>query len=177
MDPARAKGNIMRAGVYSEDFKQQAVAKFINRGNKTTREVADELNTSDKNIYRWLKEINGSTDMKKKNHKSKRQNFSAEEKFTHLLKTFEMNEPELGKYLRAHGLHSADLVEWKAECVSGVKSSGRPKKDPEVFELRKKEKSLKKDLQRKEKALAEMSARVILLKKSHEIFGGTEDDE
>ncbi len=64
MDPARAKGNIMRAGVYSEDFKQQAVAKFINRGNKTTREVADELNTSDKNIYRWLKEINGSTDMK-----------------------------------------------------------------------------------------------------------------
>ena len=54
---------------------------------------------------------------------------------------------------------------------------GRPKLDPELVELRAKEKELSRDLKRKDKALAEMAARIVLLKKSNLFFGGTEDDE
>jgi hypothetical protein len=43
--------------------------------------------------------------------------------------------------------------------------------------LRADKKELEKDLKRKDKALAEMSARVILLKKSHLLFGVNEEDE
>jgi hypothetical protein len=45
-------------------------------------------------------------------------------------------------------------------------SSERPKKDLEIVELKNKEKRLEKELHRKDRALAEMSARIILLKKT-----------
>jgi hypothetical protein len=60
---------------------------------------------------------------------------------------------------------------------SSQRSAGRPKIDPELVELRAREKELSKDLKRKDRALAEMSARVILLKKSRLLFGETEEDE
>lgn len=44
-------------------------------------------------------------------------------------------------------------------------------------QLRADKKELTSDLKRKDKALEEMSAKIILLKKSNLYFGGTEDDE
>ena len=88
-----------------------------------------------------------------------------------------MNENDIGEFLRADGLHSTEIDQWKNDIYSAQKSSGHLKLDPELVELRAKEKELSKDLKRKDRALAEMSARVILLKKSRLIFGETEEDE
>lgn len=88
-----------------------------------------------------------------------------------------MSEHELGEYLRATGLHSKEIEEWKQDIYSSQKSAGRPWTDPELKELRNDKKTLEKDLKRKDRALAEMSARVILLKKSHLLWGEPEDDE
>jgi len=81
--------------------------------------------------------------------------------------------------LRSKGLLSTDLENWKKEFYSSQQKNkgGRPKLDPEVAKLKKREKTLERDLKRKDKALAEMSARVVLLKKSHEIWGLPEDEE
>ena len=163
----------MGAYPYPEEFKKQAVLKFINRGTKSVKKLSEELNTSGNNLYRWCNEFNGNTAMAK----SKAESWSPEQKLKAITETSSMSENELGEYLRKHGLHSSDLKEWRENFFESQKSVGRPRKDPEVFELRKKEKSLKKDLRRKEKALAEMSARVVLLKKSREIFGDDEDEE
>jgi transposase-like protein len=165
----------MKARKYSDEFKQQAVLKFINRGTKTVGDLEKELNTSYKNIYRWHKEFSGATELKKT--KKIKNEITPEEKLQIINETSSLKENELGEYLRKHGLHFSQIQEWKSEFLTSVKNVGRPKKDPEVLELRKSEKDLKRELRRKEKALAEMSARVVLLKKSHEIFGGTEDDE
>ena len=88
-----------------------------------------------------------------------------------------MNKNELGEFLRTNGLHSTEIDQWKKDIYSTQKSAGRPKLDPEIEETRAKEKELSKDLKRKDRALAEMSARVILLKKSLLLFGETEDEE
>jgi hypothetical protein len=93
------------------------------------------------------------------------------------MKTFSMSENELGEFLRTNGLHSTDIEQWKQDFYSAQRPTGRPKVDPELMELRSKEKELSRDLKRKNKALAEMSARVILLKKSHLLFGVNEEDE
>ncbi len=78
-----------------------------------------------------------------------------------------MKDQALGDYLRKEGLHSAQLGGWKEEAFFGMKiSPGRPKKYSEVVELKHKEKRLEKELHRKDRALAEMAARIILLKKS-----------
>ena len=107
----------------------------------------------------------------------KSKEWTPEVKLEAIIKTGTMNENELGEYLRANGLHSTEIDQWKQEFCSSQRSAGRPKIDPELVELRAREKELSKDLKRKDRALAEMSARVILLKKSRLLFGETEEDE
>ena len=46
-----------------------------------------------------------------------------------------------------------------------------------TVELRAKEKELSRDIKRKDRALAEMAARIILIKKSQLLFGVSEEDE
>ncbi len=105
--------------------------------------------------------------------------WTPEKKLQVVAETLSLSKVELGEYLRKHGLNSHQLEEWKAECLGGIKSSGpgRPKKDPQLKSLEKEKDSLKKDLRRKDKALAEMAARIILLKKSRLLWGEPEDDE
>jgi transposase-like protein len=107
----------------------------------------------------------------------KSKEWTPEAKLKAIAETLTLTENELGEYLRANGLHSSDLEQWKQEFYSSQKGPGRPKLDPELAELRAKEKELAKDLKRKDRALAEMSARIVLLKKSRLIWGDGEDDE
>ena len=103
--------------------------------------------------------------------------WTPEKKLQAIIETSSLSNEELGEYLRKNGIHSHELKEWKAECLGSFKSPGRPKKDPELKASISREKALERDLRRKDKALAEMSARVILLKKSRLLWGDPEDDE
>ncbi|MFK7872406.1 MAG: hypothetical protein AB8C84_04445, partial [Oligoflexales bacterium] len=86
-------------------------------------------------------------------------------------------------FLRAEGLHSTDLERWRIEISSllesadGKKKPGRPRKDPELLKIREENKKLKRDLRRKDQALAEQTALIILKKKMEEHWGDDEDDE
>jgi transposase-like protein len=107
----------------------------------------------------------------------KSKEWTPEAKLEAIIKSTTMSENELGEYLRANGLHSSELEQWKQEFYSSQKGPGRPRIDPELANLKAKEKELTKDLKRKDRALAEMSARIVLLKKSRLIWGDGEDDE
>ncbi len=110
--------------------------------------------------------------------KKSKSEFCPEEKLQIIIETASLKDNQLGDYLRKKGLHSSQLEEWKQEAFAGMKSSpGRPKKDSELVESKNKEKRLEKELHRKDRALAEMSARIILLKKSRLIWGDAEEDE
>src|SRR5690606_29631362 len=105
-----------------------------------------------------------------------------EEKLQAVFESQSLNEEDLGAFLRKKGLHSADLDRWKKEIatafsVTGKKVRGRPRKDPELVAALEENKKLKRDLRRKEKALAEQTALIILKKKAEELWGKDEDDE
>ena len=57
------------------------------------------------------------------------------------------------------------------------RKAGRPKKDPELAAAQKENKILKRDIRRKDRALAEQTALIILKKKVQEIWEDEEDDE
>ena len=134
-------------------------------------QMSEKLGLHHTSIRTWIKLHANPSSMKKSKE------WTPEAKLEAIAKTFSMSENELGEFLRTNGLHSNQIEEWKREFYNSQKSAGRPKVDPELSELRAKEKELSKDLKRKDRALAEMSARVILLKKSRLLFGETEDDE
>ena len=99
-------------------------------------------------------------------------NWTAEEKMEAVVAYEGMNEQERGLYLRGHGLYNVDLARWRQEILQAL--SKRSKKgDPKDRRIR----ELEGELRRKEKALAETAALLVLKKKARAIWGDGEDEE
>ncbi len=156
---------------HSKEFKESIVQKIMMPGGPTIMQIAEKNGLNHSSIRNWIKIYANQSSMKKSKE------WSPERKLMAVAQSLTMTEDEIGEFLRSNGLHTNELEEWKQLFYSSLKPVGRPKLDPELVELRAKEKELSRDLKRKDKALAEMSARVILLKKSHLLFGVNEEDE
>lgn len=162
---------------YSEVMKESMVKRIVSPGGLSALKLSKEVGIAHQTLSRWVKEYGKSEEMEKKAKGV--QSWSAEEKLEALLEAGYLEGEELGAYLRRKGLHSTDLERWRQETLEGLKSvgRGRPRKDPEIFELQKREKVLQRELRRKEKALAEASALLVLKKKAELIWGVSEDEE
>lgn len=97
--------------------------------------------------------------------------WSAEERLRVVNESAGMSEEELGVFLRAEGLHRATLLQWREAALGGLSDSAIRR--GESRELR----ALRRELRRKEKALAEAAALLVLQKKSHALLGADEDDD
>jgi transposase-like protein len=167
---------------YSEAFKANAIKALLQPDSGGLAKTARKFNIAPSTLFGWKKKCANQSSMKNQKQPSKNATkCSPEEKLNAVIKTGSMSANEMGEFLRANGLHSNDLIIFKEEILTGVKTNqigkGRPKIDPEITELRKSKKNLERSLKRTESALAEQSARIILLKKSHEIWGEPEDEE
>jgi hypothetical protein len=108
-----------------------------------------------------------------KNSKSSGQ-WTAEAKLDAVIQSTRLNEEELGAFLRKEGLHSHQLDRWRADILTALGSiCRRPNKDNSAQRIR----ELERDLNRKDKALAEASALLILQKKVNLIWGNKSEDE
>ena len=165
----------MKSKIYNENFKEDSVAKLLASNSHGLSATARKIGVAPSTLYGWKKKYAMANIIMSKN---KLKEWSSEKQLEIIIKTSSMAEQELGNYLRANGLHSSDLDKFKLDISNSLKRErGRPKIDPEIVELRKEKKKLERYLKNTQAALAEQSARIILLKKSHEIWGTKEDDE
>ncbi len=158
---------------YKDSFKETMVQKMTGPDAKSATALADEVDVPQSTLSRWLRDCGrfGSTggDM---TPKKRPQNWTAEQKMEAVITYKGMNEQEQGQYLRGQGLYSVDLDRWWAEMLLAL--SKKPKKrDPKDRRIR----ELEGELRRKEKALAETAALLVLKKKAREIWGDGEDEK
>lgn len=98
---------------------------------------------------------------------------SAEEKLRLLTEAAGLRDEELGAFLRKEGLHEADLAELRDVVLASLAPAKRSHGlTPSQVELQR----LKRELVRKEKALAETAALLVLSKKYRAIMGDEDDD-
>jgi len=103
------------------------------------------------------------------------QDWSAEEKLQAVIEGATLSEADLGAFLRRQGLHEAQLTQWRQLVLSGLKRAPkRPGKASTAQGRRVRE--LERELARKEKALAEAAALLILKKKVQQIWGDEDDN-
>lgn len=166
--------------VYPEELRQALVQKICSPNSPGVSQISKESGIACSTLYAWVAKMGKSN----KSTKAKpTTTHTPEQKFQIILESSALAEPELGEYLRKNGLHSKQIAEWKQEALaamttaSEVRKPGRPRKDPELVAAESEIKELKRDLRRKEKALAEQTALVILQKKVQAIWGTDEDDE
>jgi transposase-like protein len=158
---------------YSREFKEAIVAKLMNRGNQTIEEICEREGVGKSTAVNWLRaRVNVANMAKQKTAKK----WTPEEKLKAIIETSTMSEEELGAFLRRGGLHSHQLREWREEVLKGLQSAPR-KSQSKKDERDEKIKSLEHELRRKDKALAEASALLILQKKIDLIWGSKSEDE
>jgi transposase len=147
---------------YSEAFIEQAVVKLLSRGKRTVREVALDLNVSYHTAKNWMKR--GSPDKAgMSSGKEKRpQDWSAQEQLLALQETHILSGEALQAWCRERGLFAHHLASWKATFCAATKADSGTR---ELRSLKEENDQLKRELIRKEKALAEAAALLILQKK------------
>ena len=82
-----------------------------------------------------------------------------------------MNEAEQSAWCRKHGVYATELVQWRSSATAALASPEEERASPQSTRAdRKRIKELERDLLRKERALAETAALLVLSKKVAAIF-------
>jgi len=107
------------------------------------------------------------------------QDWTAEKKLALVLEASAVPEADLGAFLRRKGVHEAQLDEWRAQVtqasVAALQGPSRRDRKAASMEARR-VRDLERELARKEKALAEVAALLVLKKKAQAIWGDEDDD-
>lgn len=158
---------------YPEEFKLKMVEKMAGPGGPSATALSLETGVPQTTLSRWLRRAGKVEGMRQK--KSKRpQDWTAQEKLAAVIEADGLSDEELGAFLRRQGLHRAHLERWRAamrSALDGPAKRKRPGTSPEARKVR----ELEKELRRKDKALAEASALLVLKKKAQAIWGDEDD--
>jgi transposase-like protein len=158
---------------HSAEVREAAVRKAATRA-APQRTIAQEFGVSVTTVQNWLRQHrhNGGGTMAQPAKRP--QDWTAAERLQALIETAGLSEGEVGGWCRGHGLHSHHLLQWRRELTAG--RAGDQAAQETLRALRAENRELKKALRRKEKALAETAALLVLKKKAELIWGEREDD-
>jgi transposase len=159
---------------YSAQFKDQAVRRLMPPNSQTVSKVSRDLGIAVPTLYAWRHqfESKGAVVPAKSSSPDK---WDMKSKLAAIIQTASMNEAERSAYCREYGLYPEQLDAWKAVFES-TDAVDEPVTKAAIAAERKKVKQLERELRRKEKALAETAALLILSKKAHAIWGVKEED-
>lgn len=160
---------------YSREFKESAVQKLLSRGSRTVSSVCGDLGISTPSIYEWKRLYATSLGMTKPEKRP--QDLTAAEKWRSVLEFEGLANDERGEFLRREGLHADHIEIWKKSMRAGLEPAIRSQADrAEVNDLKSRNKELERDLRRKDRALAETTALLVLKKKADLIWGTVESE-
>ncbi len=160
---------------YSDSFKRKVRARIVGARTETMDALAEKFGVSVGTLWKWRREamLAGVTDSKKATPK-RPQDWTLDEKLRFLMEASQVAEEDLGAFLRERGVHEDSLIEWRnavTEALETPAQRGRKQKAES-----KRVRQLERELARKDKALAEAAALLVLKKKVQAIWGDEEDD-
>jgi len=140
-------------------------------------QLSKDTGVADVTLYKWRNQYRNKGIAVPADN-SKPENWSAEDKLAVVVETMALNQADLGEYGRSKGLYPEQIEQWKQAALTGYQShvqierhkTSQHKKDLQKI------KKLEAELRRKEKALAETAALLVLSKKCQAIWGESEED-
>jgi hypothetical protein len=145
--------------------------RLLGPDRRTATSLSRETGIAQVTLSRWKRESRtlGFVSIDKSNQsKKKRSRRTAADRLRILTEAASLSGDELGALLRREGLHSDELERWRTQALQSLEADRRGRrKSPEQKELQ----TVRRELRRKEKALAEAAA-LLVLKKSPGDLGG-----
>lgn len=162
---------------YSKEMKESILKRMMPPNNEAISQISEEAGITEATLYKWRKEARAAGNATPGDGQGSEQ-WSSEDKFLIVMETYAMNQSDLAEYCRKKGLYKEQIEAWRETCLSanGRESNKTKELNQELKEEKKRAKSLEKDLRKKEKALAEAAALLLLRKKAQAIWGDQEDE-
>lgn len=162
---------------YSDEFKYSIIKRMMPPQNELVGKIAKETGLSEGTLHQWKKKAKANG-IPVTSGQSESERWSTQDKFSIVVETAALSEIELAEYCRKKGLYVEQVQAWRDACMQAnggvARQASQLQKD-----LRQKDKELKKlnqELRRKEAALAETAALLVLRKKANAIWGDNEDE-
>lgn len=148
---------------HSPAFVEQALVKVFSRGGRSVQAVADDINVNYHTLKNWMTR-KAVADKNTPAEKEKRpQDWSAQEQLVALHETHGMTGEPLSAWCREHGIFPHHLTEWQTAFCADKKLA--PSDSKTLRALKDDNERLEREVLRKDKALAEAAALLILQKK------------
>ena len=159
---------------YSREFKDSILTKLLPPNNVGVPQLAAQTGIPRDTLYGWRREALGQA-RRPPAATTPAGTLDSEEKFAVVVETASLNELELGAYCRSKGLFAEQISAWRETCHQAnaplSSKTARAERRAERAEIVR----LGRELQRKDRALAEAAALLVLQKKVRAIWEEPED--
>lgn len=162
---------------YSPELKEAMLCRMLPPNNESITKISREEGISEQTLRNWRDKAR-KDGVAAPGKDAKPDDWSTQDKFLIVVETASLNETELAEYARKKGLYVEQIKAWKDACMNanGGIAKEAARLNRELKDSQKERKKLEKELQRKEKALAEAAALLIMSKKAAAIWGDPEDE-
>jgi transposase-like protein len=172
---------------YSDMFKDAMIQKMTGPDAISASALSKQVDVPQPTLSTWLRmagvgpsyfspnPAHEYTKMAKINGSKRPDDWSAEDKLKVVMEASSLDDDQLGAFLRSKGLHKTHLDQWRSQMLDGLQNGSSKKKSRRKNVDTKRIRSLENELNRKDKALAETAALLVLKKKVQEIWGDEDD--
>lgn len=168
---------------YPDVFKNAMIRKMTGPDAISATALSKQVDVSQTTLSKWLRMAGSShidtikeyTKMTKIDNPKRPNDLKPEDKLAIVLEASSLDDEHLGAFLRKKGIHQIHLKQWRLQMIDGLQDDLSPKKTRKKKENLKRIRTLEKELRRKDKALAETAALLVLKKKLQKIWGDEED--
>jgi transposase-like protein len=144
---------------YGQAFKDRIVARLLPPESAAIDVVAREVGVSVGTLERWRAQALAAP-----SELANGQRWTPTARLEAVITTAAMDEATRSAWCREQGLYPAELEAWKRDAIAGL-GEPRAASEVEARQDRRRVKELERELQRKDKALAETAALLVLAKK------------
>lgn len=156
--------------IYPKELKDKVVARMMPPENIPVAELAKEHGVPEATLYNWRKKaLEGGVAAPGDGRRP--EDWSSSAKFAVVLETAAMSAAELGEYCRAKGLYPEQVAAWRKVCEAAHAPAEGTALAEERRANRRRIRELERDLLKKDRALAETAALLVLRKKAAAIWG------
>lgn len=154
---------------YGQAFKDRAVARLLPPESAAVADVAREVGINVQTLERWR--ANALTGP------ARDRIWTAAARLEAVIITAALNDAQRSAWCREQGLYPAELAKWCSSATAALATPEEARASPQQTRVdRKRIKELERELLRKDRALAETAALLVLSKKVSAIFHKDADE-
>lgn len=145
------------------------MARLLPPESASAQDVAREIGVGTDTLERWRSEA--------LSRPARERPWTAAARFDAVLSTAAMDDSAKSAWCRANGVYPQELAAWRQSATQALAQPEEPRTNAQqVKQDRRRIKELERELHRKDKALAEAAALLVLSKKVAAIFNKGEDE-